>query len=64
MTLFIRFFVWVGITLIACLVTASIGMVMNGSDHRDDQWPNFAWIASVMILGSSLTVNLIQFGLI
>ena len=64
MTLFIRLCVWLTITLIVCAVTAFIGMRMNESIKCNDEWFDFAWIASVLILGSSLTVNLIQWGVI
>lgn len=64
MTLFIRFCVWIAITLIAGLVTVFVGMFMNESNDYNGEWTAGAWIASVFILGGSLTVNLIQSGII
>lgn len=63
MTLFIRISVWLTITLIAYLVTSIIGMFMTKSTDSY-VWLPGACISSIIILGGSLTVNLIQAGII
>lgn len=64
MTIFIRICVWLAVTLIAILVSMVIGVIMAvESGNREDA---FIWSAltSFLVLGGSLTVNLIQAGYI
>lgn len=64
MTLFIRICVWIVVTLLAALASITFGIVMtNGLGDRDDACVGIA-IVSILALGGSLTVNLIQAGYI